>query len=361
MKDSLAPSPSASAVRKLAMLSDIITPWAIRTAATLRLADLLTDGPRSGADLAAETGADVDALGRLLRHLAYHGLFEEVTPGLFAVTEFGAALSDDHPAGLRPWLDATGAGVRMDRAFSGLPEAVRTGSLAYPAFFGQSFWADLATSPDLSASFDALLAHQSTSFVEEIATTYPWDGIGHLVDVGGGTGSLLAGILRAHPGLRGTLVDLPHVVQDAPQVFAAAGVGDRARTHAGSFFDPLPPGGDVYLLCSVLHDWSDREAAQILRRCLLAAGPNGRVLVSERLIPDLSPLPDAAEPVTAMDLRMLVIAGGRERSLPTFTDLAAHCGAEVASGHRLPSGRTLLELTAARDGAPRGGVTAISA
>ncbi|MGB8941683.1 MAG: methyltransferase [Streptomyces sp.] len=340
MKD----TPEAGTLRDLTALADVITPWAIRVAAVLRLADLLADRSCHILDLAERAGADPDALERLLRHLAHHGLFEEHEPGLFAVTAKGSFLADNHPSRLRAWLDATGAGGRMDTVFSDLLDAVRTGTPSYIGRYGQSWWTDLATHPTLSTSFDALLAHQSASFAAEIATAHDWSSAHHVIDVGGGTGSLLAGILRAHPHLHGTLIDLPQVVEHAPPVFKAAGVADRARAPGGSFFEPLPAGADVYLLCSVLHDWPDHDAARILRRCVQAAGPCGRILVSERIIPDSAPLPAGREPVTAMDLRMLVIVGGRERSLPAFEALAADCGATVTSHQDLPSGRTLLEL-----------------
>jgi 2,7-dihydroxy-5-methyl-1-naphthoate 7-O-methyltransferase len=151
------------AVQKLTALADIITPWAVRTAATLRLADMLGPGPRSVADLATQTGASSDALRRLLWHLAHHELFHEIGPDLFAVTDTGGVLAGDHPSGLRAWLDASGAGARMDQAFAGLPESVLTGAPAYRTIFGRPFWADLASRPELSASFDALLAHQSAA------------------------------------------------------------------------------------------------------------------------------------------------------------------------------------------------------
>ncbi|MET9549111.1 methyltransferase [Streptomyces sp. NPDC006627] len=334
----------ADTLRDLAALADVITPWAIRVAAALRLADLLADRPRRILDLAERAGADPDALERLLHHLAHHGLFEEREPGLFAVTAKGSLLADDHPTRLRAWLDVTGAGGRMDTVFTDLLDAVRTGTPSYPGRYGQSFWADLGTQPTLSTSFDTLLAHQSASFAAEIAMARDWSTVHHVVDVGGGTGSLLAGILRAHPHLRGTLIDLPRVVEHARSVFAAAGVADRAHALGGSFFDPLPADADVYLLCSVLHDWPDRDAARILRRCVQAARAHGRILVSERIIPDSVPLPAGIEPVTAMDLRMLVIVGGRERSRPAFEALATECGATVTSHRHLPSGRTLLEL-----------------
>src|SRR5439155_22987203 len=150
-----------------------------------------------------------------------------------------------------------------------------------------------------------------------------------VVDVGGGTGALLAEILRARPGVRGTLVDLPRTVAGSDGIFRGAGVADRVTTIAQSFFDPLPAGGDLYILKSILSDWADPEAERILRRCAEAARPSGRVVVLGGVGPDKEPSPE---------LLMMVLVGGRDRTLEEFRGLARKAGLGVRGAGRLPSG-----------------------
>ena len=162
-----------------------------------------------------------------------------------------------------------------------------------------------------------------------------WDSVQTVVDVGGGTGSLLAGILRARPAVRGVLVDLPSAVARSGEIFQAAGVAERVMTVGQSFFDPLPAGADLYLLKSVLSDWPDREAHAILSRCAQAARPAGRVVLLNGVSPDDSgPSPE---------LLMMVLVGGRNRSLKEFRELARTAGLEVQAAERQPSGRFVVE------------------
>src|SRR5207248_5778279 len=163
-----------------------------------------------------------------------------------------------------------------------------------------------------------------------------WESVGTVVDVGGGTGSLLAEILRTRPEIRGILVDLPMTVARSGEIFKAAGVSKRVTVVGQSFFDPLPAGADLYLLKSVLGDWPDREALAILRRCAEAARPAGRVLVLNGVSPDEDGPPSPA-------LLMMVLVGGKERSLAEFRALARSAGLEVHAAQRQPSGRVIVE------------------
>jgi hypothetical protein len=155
-----------------------------------------------------------------------------------------------------------------------------------------------------------------------------WGTFGHIVDVGGGNGTLLIALLRAYPTLRGTVLDQPATVDAARAALAEAGVIDRADVHAGSFFDPLPPAADAYVLSAILHDWDDEHATLILGRCAEAAGADGAVVVVEKTGPD------GASPSTAMDLRMLAYFGGRERSVRELADLAEKAGLSIKTAHQ---------------------------
>ncbi len=315
-------------------LSDLATPWCIHVIATLRIADHIAAGITRIGDLAAASHADADSLQRVLRHLIGKGVFEEPAPGRFTLNEQARALLDS--AG-RSGLDLNGIGGRMAYAWGSLLSAVRTGAPAYQEVFGRPFWEDLQAHPDIAASFDALMGPGGHGTPDpEVLVSGGWESVRTVVDVGGGTGSLLAEILRARPSVRGTLVDLPATVARSGGIFQAAGVAERVTTIGQSFFDPLPSGADLYLLKNVLGDWPDREAMALLRRSAEAARPTGRVIVLGGVSPD----EDGGPPP---ELLMMVLVGGRNRGLEEFRELAHAAGLEVQGAGRQPSGRFVVE------------------
>ena len=265
-------------------LSDLGTPWCVHVVATLRIADHMAAGIDQIDDLAAASGSASDSLHRVLRHLVEKGVFEEPVPGRFALNEPARGLLN---SSTRLGLDLDSFGGRMAYAWGGLLSAVRTGAPAYHEVFGRPFWEDLQAHPELAASFDALMGPAGHGTPDpDVLVTGGWESVRTVVDVGGGTGSLLAEILRARPNVRGTLVDLPTTVARSAEIFQAAGVAGRVTAVGQSFFEPLPAGADLYLLKSVLSDWPDREAIAILRRCAEAARPSGRILVLNGVSPD---------------------------------------------------------------------------
>ncbi|MFI1018705.1 methyltransferase [Streptomyces sp. NPDC020965] len=321
---------------------DAVAPWAARVAATLRLADRLREQPKSVAALAAEADADEDALGRLLRFLACRGVFTESSPGEYGLNDAAAPLLDDHPMGLRIWLDLDGLGGRFDAVYSsGLLESVRTGGAGYASTYGRPFWEDI-NALGQAELFDRMMSSDAATWVSETAARYDWTPVRRVTDVGGGNGTLLKGLLDAHGHLRGTLVDLPATVEGARA--GLAGPEDRVSFAPGSFFDPLPEGSDVYLLAHVLHDWNDSDAGRILTRCAEAAGPRGRVLVIDRAGAEEDDLLEFTE----MDLKMMVLFGAKERTEAEFTRLGADAGLALRSSVALDAGLTMLEF------APRG-------
>jgi hypothetical protein len=314
-------------------LSDLCTPWCVHVVSTLRIADHIAAGKTQIDDLAAASGSSSDSLHRVLRHLVGKGIFEEPTPGRFALNEPARALMDSP---IRLGLDLDRFGGRMAYAWGSLLTAVRTGAPAYHTVFGRPFWEDLQAHPEISASFDALMGPGHGSPDPEVLITGGWDSVHTVVDVGGGMGSLLAEILRARPTVRGTLVDLPPTVARSGEIFQAAGVAERVTTVGQSFFDPLPAGADLYLLKSVLPDWPDREAMAILTRCAEAARPSGRIVVLSGVSPDEGTGPSPA-------LLMMVLVGGKDRSLSEFRELAGASGLEVQAAERQQSGRFVVE------------------
>jgi ubiquinone/menaquinone biosynthesis C-methylase UbiE len=329
-----------SAWQTLVPLTDLVTPMAVRVAATLRLADLIADGVDQVDDLARRTGTDADALGRVLRQLTCHGVFAEPSPGRFALNDIAELLRSDHPAGMRAMFDLNEFGGRMDLVFTELMHTVRTGRPAWEAAFGVPFWEYLAAEPALAASFDAMMAGSTRTAA---AAAYDWSGVRHVVDVGGGTGALLAEVLRADAGIRATLVDLPDTVARGRELLAARGLDGRCDFAGQSFFDPLPAGADVYLLAAVLHDWDDEQATAILRRCAEAAGERGRVVIIE----SHGTAGDDPAMFAEMSLRMLVLAGGRERRVEDYRALAAAAGLPTSDARTLPSGLVVIDCRSA--------------
>jgi hypothetical protein len=324
---------------RLWSLADLATPWCVHVAVTLRIADHIAAGITDIEPLAAASRSDQEALHRVLRHLVVKGVFDEPSPGRFALNDTARALLE--PAA-KHGMDLDAFGGRMAHAWGGLLQTVRTGSSAYPTIFGKPFWDDLREHPRIAESFDALMGPGHGTPPSDVLLSGDWDSVHTVVDVGGGTGSLLAEVLRAHPAVRGTLVDLPATVARSAPVFREAGVADRVTTVAQSFFDPLPPGADLYLLKNVLADWPDREALALLRRCAEAAAPVGRVVLLGGVSPDEAGTPSPA-------LLMMVLVGGKERTLSEFRTLARAAGLEVRAAGRHASGRFVVECGLKRD------------
>ena len=319
-------------VADLWALSDLCTPWCIHVVATLRIADHIVAGKDQVEDLARAAGCDPYALHRVLTYLAGKGVFEETTPGHFALNQAARGFLD--PA-QRLGLDLASIGGRMAHAWGTLLGYVRTGSPAYHERFGLPFWEDLNAHPDIGAGFDALMGppgHGTPRLDFDI--TGGWAPVRSVVDVGGGTGAMLAELLREWPQIQGTLVDFPRTVALSGEIFQAAGVADRVTTVGQSFFDPLPPGADLYLLKKILNDWPDREAAAILTRCAEAARPSSRVVVLDAVVADGAPRPLSIE---------MMLVGGKHRTLAEFRDLVHEAGMEVLAAGPQPSGRNVVE------------------
>ncbi|MEU7478125.1 methyltransferase [Lentzea sp. NPDC042327] len=317
-------------VQTLRKMAGLVTPMALRVAVTLGLPELLAE-PGTAHQLAADLDVSPLGLDLLLGHLVTLGVLERAGEG-YRTTPFGAHLRWDADNGLANLLDASTAAGRADLAFVDLRHSVTTGEAAYPLRYGQDFWSDLADHPHLRRAFDAQMAFRIREQLPQVVAGFDWARFGTVVDVGGGPGRQLAAVLAAHPGITGHLVDLD--VTEAQKAFEP--FGDRAKATAGSFFDPLPPGADAYLLFDVLHDWDDEHARRILRRCAEAAPRDGRVLVVEAV--------GGLRASTEMDLVMLVHFGGRERRVDELERVAADSGLVLDQVVELTPQRYLLEF-----------------
>lgn len=313
------PPADPAAVRR--MIMGLWTTRALYVAAELGIPDLLAAGPQPCEALATSCQANASALYRVMRILAGMGLVVETDPGHFALAPLGQFLRSDVPGSQRALARMLGAPWHW-RTFEGVLSSVRTGQPALDGMGGQPLWAFLAEHPDQEQIFD----HAMTSFssVEHDAIREAWDftTTGTLVDVGGGRGHLLATLLREHPGLRGVLFDRPSVVATKKDAIHDMGLDARCERAGGDFFESVPSGGDAYLIKYVLHNWNDERVDTLLRTCRRAMKPSARLLLVEQIVqPGNSP-----DPVKLLDLEMLVLVGGRERTEEEFRRMLAAAG-----------------------------------
>ncbi|MEU3622387.1 methyltransferase [Amycolatopsis coloradensis] len=312
-------------------LAGLATPMAIRVAATLGLVE------RTGTaeHLASETGTAVGPLACLLDHLVSVGVFTvDAETGHYRPTSLGAQIRE-----VGPLLDINAAGGRAELAFVELLGTITTGRPAYAERYGRDFWSDVEADPELRRSFDHLMTWRIEREAPQVAERFDWSRFQDIVDVGGGDGTILEAILRANSQARGRVLDLAPATAAATARFADAGLGDRAGTVTGSFFDPLPAGSDAYLLSDILHDWDDDHAREILTACRRAAAPNGIVVVIE--------LVRERGADTATDLFMLMCYGGRERTIGELAALGAECGLVVGGSRQVSDERTAVEFRVA--------------
>ncbi len=298
---------------------------AISVAAKLRVADKLAAGPKSVADLARETGTHAGSLYRVLRALASVGVFAEEPDGRFRLTPMAEYLRTGVPGSLRGVADYMGSDWSW-RPWGKLLDSVRTGETAFDRVFGEPCFDYLAKHPDESAVFNEGMTGFSSATAPAVAEAYDFSRFGTVVDVGGGHGTLLAAILKAHPDVRGVVYDAPHVADGAREALRAAGLADRCRVEGGDFFKSVPAGGDAYLMKHIIHDWPDDKATTILRNCRKAVKPGGKLLLVEIVLkpgnePDLGKI---------LDLEMLVLPSGRERTEAEYAALFAGAGWRLA-------------------------------
>jgi C-methyltransferase len=282
--------------------------------AALGVADEIGDDPVSTRELASRCGADADALGRVLRLVAAHGIFE-ADDGGFRHTPASRLLRSDHPMSLRAYAAMMDLPV-FAAAFATLEHSVRTGSPAIEAIEPQGVWAYLQDHPDEARAFDRGMTAKAAADIATILGAYDFNGFATIADVGGGRGHLLRAIVEAAPAARGVLFDQPDVIE------ALDLEHDRLSARAGDFFvDPLP-AADGYVLMEVIHDWPDAESVAILRAVRAAAGTGAKVLVIESLLPE-----DGTDPRgQSVDIIMLAMTGGRERTAQQLSELLTSAG-----------------------------------
>ncbi len=332
-----------SAERRLAgMIGGYYLSQAIYVAARLGVADLLRDGPRTAGELAQASGTHARSLHRLLRTLAGCGIFAADEAGRFQITELAELLQSDVPGSLR--AQALLLGGLQYAAFGELLHSVQTGRPGFDRAFGMPLFDYLAANPESAQTFDAALAAFRSQATTALLEAYDFSGCKTLVDVGGGNGNLLSAVLARYPSMKGVLFDRPHVVEHARAALHAAVRQDRCALVGGDFFESVPVGGDVYLLRHILHDWDDDKAMRILKNCRRAMNPSpyplprdrGEGRVSEdrpgKLLLVESVIQPGNEPSLGkfLDVAMLALTGGTERTEPEYRELLEASGFRLA-------------------------------
>ena len=312
-----------AADRAFLLVSGFRSTQMVRVVTELRIPDLLAGGPRSSDDLAAATGVLAEPLRRVLRCLVAVGVFTETEDGRFAGTPVSEWFRD-RPGSLR------GVALMLPaesyRAFGDLMYSLKTGEPAFEHVFSMSRWEQLAQEPEQAAIFNTAMQYGTEGVRDAVASAYDFTGLLSIVDVGGGRGTLIAGLLKANPHLRGMVFDLDAGLGETEEYLKQQGVHDRCVVKSGSFLDSVPPGHDAYVLKNIIHDWNDEKAALILYNCREAMGPERRLILVEQIVPKrLEDSPDARR-LFMNDVQMMVMLGGRERTLEEFRALLHMAG-----------------------------------
>jgi hypothetical protein len=299
---------------------------ALYTATKLDIPDLLAEGPRPVSELAAATKTNEDALYRVLRALASLGVFEESGGRKFALTPVSEALRSDAPGSAKDMVLWLGNRFHF-HVWAELPYSVQTGKPAVEHLYGKPAFEVLSTLPDVAHDFNAGMTCISRQLAPAVLGAYDFSGVDTLMDVAGGHGFVLCEVLSRYPKLKGILFDMPSVVEDPKCAQCLLQVNHRCRTMAGNFFDHIPSGADAYYMQHIIHDWDDEPALKILGNCrqALQGQKNGKLLVVDSVISEDS----RPHPGKLLDLEMLLMPGGRERTEAQFRALFGKAGFEI--------------------------------
>jgi hypothetical protein len=310
---------------------------ALYVLAKLGIPDLIAAGVNTSSELAARTDTVPDRLRRVLRTLSGFGIVSGAEDDVWSLTTLGETLRSDVPGSVRQmtimWNEET-----YD-AFSQLLGAVQSERPAFELVFNTDFFGHLATHPESQATFNAAMGNLVRQSHAAAVATYDFGGIRSLVDVGGGSGALAVSILERYPELTATVFDLPQVIDEARTVIEGAGLANRATTAAGDFFESVPAGAEAYILSAVVHDWDDDEATAILRTVRRAIPDDGRLLLVEFVLPN----GDEPHLNKLLDLTMLGVLTGRERSESEFADLFARCGFRLERVFETPAPVSVID------------------
>jgi hypothetical protein len=308
-------------VAMLQMISGFWISRAIYIAAKLGIADHLREVHRTADELAAATGTHAPSLYRVLRALASVGVFAEDGNGRFALTPLGATLQTDVPGSMRAFATVE-LGEEHYPAWGDLMHSVKTGEIAFDHVFGMPVWEYFAQHPDNAKTFNDAMTGMTLAVNDAVLSAYDFSSIRKIVDVGGGHGSLITSILKLNPHMKGVLFDAKPVIEGARRRVEAEGLTNRCGVVAGDFFESVPGGGDAYILKWIIHDWDEKRSVTILKNCHRAMVENAKLLLIEAVVP-----PGGEAHISKfVDLNMLVMTGGRERTADEYRSLLETSG-----------------------------------
>ena len=310
-------------------------PRSLHVVTEIGVADALGDEPRTPAQLAQSVGANPDALARVLRLLAANGVFE-IHEGKVSHTPASRLLRSDHPQSMRPLARMLGLDVNWD-SYRDFAHSVKTGEPSSGKILPKGFWGYFQENPEAGRIFNAAMTSKAQTQVPAVVAGYDFSTFDTIADIGGGRGHLLQAVLAANPSARGVLFDLPNVIEDARGI-----ASDRLTLQPGDFFkDPLPKC-DCYLIMEVIHDWPDAESLAIFRAIRKAARPGAKLLVIEQMVPD----DNQPHWSKMLDILMLALLGGKQRTREEYTALLEPAGFAVLQEHPTRSDVSILEAQA---------------
>jgi hypothetical protein len=320
MSEQSAPPPPPPQARLAQMATGFILSRLVYTAASLGIADYLASGPKSAVELATPTECDAVSLARFMRTLTNFGILALGDDGRFSLTPLGEPLRSDVSGSMRSSILTMG-GQWSWKTWEAFPSTVKTGKPAFDMVFDMPVFDWLGQQPDEARRFSETMVTVHGTEPPAVAAAYDFSSCSVIVDVGGATGNLLAHVLAKHARPRGVLFDLPQAMTDAPARLRAFGVEDRVTIQAGSAFDAVPSGADVYMLSHVIHDWSEAHCVTILRNCRAAMTATSRLLLIE-LVLRVGNAPGFG----SADMVMMTLTGGAERTAGEFESLLARAG-----------------------------------
>jgi O-methyltransferase domain len=328
-------------VRLIQMGSQVIS-TTLYVTAKLGLADQLAFGPRSALELAGQMQVHAASLHRLMRTLASVGILTEQSGQRFALTALGEALKADAPGSARSSLLVIGSPWQRS-AWDNMVYSVQTGKPGFDKAHGMALFDYLAHHPNDASQFSETMVGLHNQEPPAVAAAYDFSTFKTIVDVGGATGNMLSAVLAHHVGPRGILFDRPHVVKDAPVFLASKGVSDRVTIEAGDFFQSVPKGADAYILSHIIHDWTEDQCATILGHVRNAMNPTSRLLIVEMVLPP----GDSPHQGKMLDMAMLVITGGQERTESEYGELLKKSGFRLTQVVPTGSAASIVEAVAA--------------
>ncbi len=315
-----APPPPAQMMQ---MITGFWTSCCIYTAAKLEIADHLGDSTLSLAALAEKTRTHVPSLYRLMRALSSVGIFQQLDNGDYSNTTLSSTLQSNVKGSMKA-MALTQLGDHYN-AWGQLSYSVKTGGIAFDFVEGMPVWQYYEAHPEEGRIFMQAMNGLSGAVLANIIPAYDFSSLHSIVDVGGGIGTLMMGILDAFPHLNGIIFDEEYVIEQARVKVQERGLADRCTAVAGSFFETLPAGADAYMMKMIVHDWDDEQSIRILQNCHRAMAPHSKLLIIESVLPSTS----APHPGLFMDINMMTMTGGRERTEAEFADLLQKAGLKL--------------------------------